>query len=60
LLFEAAALVVAAGGGHFEASFEAHLTFLPRCVGVMLPGPLFVVMLDELGDMMIDEKQKHR
>jgi hypothetical protein len=52
LLFEAAASIVAVGGGHFKTGFEADLTFLHWCVGVMVMGPLLLI-----GMMNLDGKQ---
>jgi hypothetical protein len=51
-VFEAAASVVAGGGGRFEVDFEADLAFLPRCDGVMVAGPSL-----SLGMVILDGKQ---
>jgi hypothetical protein len=52
-LFEVAASVVAAGGGHFkadfEADFEADLAFLQQCVGLMVARPLLLLGMVYLG-----------
>jgi hypothetical protein len=62
LLFDAAASVVAAGGGCFKADFKADLAFQLRCVGVMAAWPLLSLeaMKLDVGKRTINKKEKHR
>jgi hypothetical protein len=48
-VFWFATSIVAAGGGHFEAGFDADLAFLPWCVGVMVGGPSLSLGMEILG-----------